>query len=405
MYNIKLYDYVPKPEPASSDKIVAAHYYPSWTKGQNGLNHEFDDLANYPERTPLMGYYEDKNPEVMDWEIKWALEHGINCFIYCWYRRKENVGKPVTREGLRLSQGLHDGFFNARYCNMMHFAIMFETLPRWGAADKEDLLNNVLPFWIENYFSRENYLKIDNKPVVFSYDGGRQLVNALGGDEGMSETLDACREVLKAHGFDGMLFCSQAYWSDTDRVKDAKKRGIDAVFEYHFDRIDAKDPDGDSLYKSQMDFNLHYMGKDSTAYIPSVCNFFDPEPRFTTMPFIEWTRNFWYADFKTYRRLLRSVKALSDAAPQDSLAHKMIMVDNFNEWDEGHFLLPSYKFGFKYLQCIREELTERDNTPDYRMPAQLGFGPYDTAWGGEAIDLSANNDRKLDDGEFTLYRE
>ena len=145
MYNIKLYDYVPKPEPAESGRIIAAHYYPSWTKGENGLIREFDDLHDFPDRTPLMGYYEDKNPEVIDWEIKWSLEHGINCWIYCWYRKKENMGKPVTVNDLRLGRGLHEGLFRARYCNMMKFAIMYEASMRWGGTDRRDMLENLLP--------------------------------------------------------------------------------------------------------------------------------------------------------------------------------------------------------------------------------------------------------------------
>ena len=81
MYNIKLTNYVPEPKPATSDRIVAAHYYAAWKKGAPGLHNGFDDLHTYPERTPLMGYYDEENPEVADWEIKWATEHGINCFI------------------------------------------------------------------------------------------------------------------------------------------------------------------------------------------------------------------------------------------------------------------------------------------------------------------------------------
>ena len=126
MYNIKLENYVPEPIPATPKCIVAAHYYPAWKKGTAGLHHGFDDLHNYPERTPLMGYYDGDSPELCDWEIKWALEHGINCFIYCWYRNKSNVGKPVTVSDLRLGETLHEGFFKARYCDRMKFAIMFE---------------------------------------------------------------------------------------------------------------------------------------------------------------------------------------------------------------------------------------------------------------------------------------
>jgi len=50
-----------------------------------------------------------------------------------------------------------------------------------------------------------------------------------------------------------------------------------------------------------------------------------------------------------------------------------MMIDNWNEWDEGHFVSPSVQFGFRYLQAIREELTARDNLPDYRTPQDLGL--------------------------------
>ena len=109
MYNIKLHDYIPEPNPVAPDRIVAAHYYAAWKYGAAGLHNGFNDLSeNFPENTPLMGYYDEENPEVSDWEIKWAVEHGINCFIHCWYRKKENEGKPVTVSDLRCGHGLHE---------------------------------------------------------------------------------------------------------------------------------------------------------------------------------------------------------------------------------------------------------------------------------------------------------
>ena len=56
------------------------------------------------------------------------------------------------------------------------------------------------------------------------------------------------------------------------------------------------------------------------------------------------------------------------------------MIDNWNEWDEGHYIAPSHEYGFRYLQAIREELTLRDNLPDYRMPQDLGLTGYNTSW-------------------------
>ena len=415
MYGIKLYDYVPRPEPAESGRIVAAHYYPSWTKGKNGLIKEFDDMHDFPDRTPLMGYYEDKNPEVIDWEIKWALEHGINCWIYCWYRKKENEGKPVTVDSLRLGQGLHEGFFNARYAPMMKFAIMYEASKRWGGTDREDMLTNLLPFWFDNYFEKENYLVIDNKPVLFVYDNGRQLWESMSAEEHKS-LLDECRAYAKKRGFDGMYIALQdPWWTYENRVTEARSRGYDWTFNYGAKvdgRIDVSSADA---LKSQLEFNKELMQAVPYEFNPTVGAFRDHEPRLYTLPYgggfpsptaWRYADALYYLNFEDYRTLLREVKALSDAAPADSIAHRLIMIDNWNEWDEGHYILPSYRFGFKHLQAIREELTERNNLPDYRTPEALGFGPYDEVWGGRDLDLSQDNDhKKLDDLPFRFYRK
>ena len=67
--------------------------------------------------------------------------------------------------------------------------------------------------------------------------------------------------------------------------------------------------------------------------------------------------------------------------PADSIGRKLIMIDNWNEWDEGHYVAPSHEHGFKYLQAIREELTERDNLPDYRTPQEIGLSDFNKSWG------------------------
>jgi len=74
------------------------------------------------------------------------------------------------------------------------------------------------------------------------------------------------------------------------------------------------------------------------------------------------------------------MKEISDNLPENAWARKMIMIDNWNEWDEGHFVAPSHKFGYKYLQAIREALTSCDNLPDYITPHDHGFSGYNTSW-------------------------
>ena len=49
MYNIKLSPTIPRPVPAESDRIVAAHYYGAWKKGAAGLH---EGLTIWQRNTP-----------------------------------------------------------------------------------------------------------------------------------------------------------------------------------------------------------------------------------------------------------------------------------------------------------------------------------------------------------------
>lgn len=92
----------------------------------------------------------------------------------------------------------------------------------------------------------------------------------------------------------------------------------------------------------------------------------------------------WKLTPKNWRILLEKVKNMADNMPETALGKRFIIMDNWNEWGEGHYIAPHLSGGFKYLQAIREVFTKRDNLPDYRLPETLGLGPYD-----KNIDLEA----------------
>ena len=389
MYNIKFNSYVPAPTPATSDRIVAAHYYAAWKKGAAGIHEGFNDLAkDFPDRTPLMGYYDEENPEVCDWEIKWASEHGINCFIHCWYRKPEYVGKPVKVEHLRCGHGLHEALFNAKFQKYMKFAIMYEASPRWGGTDEKDMVENLMPFWMETYFKRENYLVIDNKPVLFVYNQARLANECFKSVESQRETFDACREYAKKCGFDGMVFAVCNCSLPVDEKHDEYiERGYDFRFGYNSGYISPEDfySDEDDIINKQCEIFKNNLEADNTAFIPTPSCFCDASPRFTK----RWNdlgyefrkyANIWYLSPERYKDLLKKMKEISDSLPENAWARKIIMIDNWNEWDEGHFVAPSHKFGYKYLQAIREVFTKCDNLPDYITPRDHGFDGYNTSW-------------------------
>jgi hypothetical protein len=381
MFPKNFVDYVPKPEPVSSDYLIACHYFPGWNVHENGYS-GFSRITDFPERTPLMGYYDEADPEVSDWEIKWAVEHGINCFVYCWYRRWNNVGKPVTKNDINLAHQL-DALLKAKYSNMMKFAIMWEGDNAGVALDESDLLDNLLPFWVENYFKLPNYLKIDNKPVLFVYDWSFKVINYMGGEEKLKHALDAAREKIKEYGFDGIIFQVEYRYDDKAVLQMYKNAGFDNTFAYCWHTLERM-PSQEEVIDRQLYLMNNHLEFDKDFTIFTCSQSWDPYPwhRTNTERVRKITR--WKLTPNNWRKLLEKVKEMTDEMPDTALGKRFVMMDNWNEWGEGHYIAPHLSGGFKYLQAIREVFTKRDNLPDYRLPQQLGLGPYDSK-----IDLEA----------------
>ena len=401
MYGYKLHDYVPEPDPVHSDYTVCCHYYPGWKRVPNAIHNGFHDLHDYPERTPLLGYYDESSPEVFDWQIKWAVEHGINCFVHCWYRLRENEGLPVTQKDVRYGHSIHEAFMHARYKRYMKFALMWEC--DWGkASDRDDLLHNLLPFWVENYFSDETYLQIDQKPVLFIY-GVKKLIDRLGGIEAMREALAALREEIKRYGFSGIHVSAihsapdiherHRHWYSLD---DHKHMGFDSSFQYNWGIRTQEDitprqyeqylRDGCMLdpeivldfIEKQIARRIEY---DPDYTILTAASMLDSKPWFKIF---DLDPKGPYAQFRLspyeWKRELEMLKRMIDPLDKSNLSRRVIMLDNWNEWSEGHYLAPTLGTGFRYLQAVRDVLTHRDNLPDYRIPETLELGPYDAVW-------------------------
>ena len=263
---------------------------------------------------------------------------------------------------------------------------MFEASPRWGGTNESDMLENLMPFWMENYFKRENYLVIDNKPVLFVYQQQR-LSKCFQSAESQKETFDACREYAKQFGFDGMIFAACYHRPEREVHEDMMVRGYDLRFGYtsgYKSPCDFYDNE-DGIIDGQCDKLRQNLAIDDRRFVPTASCFWDPTPRYSK----RWcdlgyrfrdNSNIWYLSPEKFKELLKKMKAISDALPEDAWARKIMMIDNWNEWDEGHFVAPSHKFGYKYLQAIREVFTACNNLPDYRAPHDQGFCGYNTSW-------------------------
>ncbi|MHB1456731.1 MAG: glycoside hydrolase family 99-like domain-containing protein, partial [Armatimonadota bacterium] len=369
-FNLRFFDpqkieklpYIPTPKAVKTSMLVGAHNCPLWEADRISM---WDQVLKHPERTPALGFYAQENPEVSDWETKWAVEHGVSFFIYCWYRASQ--GEPVK---MNFGSAIHEGLFKSRYGNQMQFTIMWENQQRGvaGVSDEKDLMTNLLPFWIDDYFKRSNYLKVDNKPVLFIYRP-EFLIDDLGGIENVKSAFDKMRQACKDAGFDGLYILGEYRGLDANQLRLMKQLGLDYTFAYCWHVPDSPTPE--VAVKTQMKY---INDTQDMGIIPQVVT--------VSQAWSGWADegSIWKIPPTQFEGLLRQAKDFAQKLPADQLGSKMLLLDNWNEWGEGHYIAPYREYGFGYLDAVRKVFSDVPEKHTDLIPKDVGMGPYDTAY-------------------------
>jgi Glycosyltransferase WbsX len=371
---IKKESYVPIPVPLNTgDYFVGAFRCPLWGYNSRGGN-EWHPIVDYPERMPILGYYDERNPEVADWEIKFAVEHGISFFVDCWFRSKDNIGKPAKDT---LGYWINEALPNAKYKDFIKFALLWENGNNitTGISSESDLLNNLMPYWINNYFKRDNYLKFDNKPVFILYVY-ENFVSDLGGEKKAAQAITKMREVCKKAGFNGLILLAeyhQNFKKDLSKIKDL---GFDGVTSYHwpsFSNLGTKEEyannDSNMIFQQKCWGLLHH--KTGIHSIPTVSMGWDSSPWGNS-----YYKDSWHLSPENFGALSTKAMRFSDKYTHKDLG-KIIFLDNWNEYGEGHYIFPVRQYGFEYLDAIRA-IFEIEKGPVHfdLVPEDVKLGPY-----------------------------
>lgn len=363
---------VPSPRVVETDDfLVGAFRCPLWyEKTRPGC---WDPIKKYPERTPLLGYYNEADPEFVDWEIKYALEHGISFFFECWYREKNNLGKsPVVDV---LDHWLHEGFFNSQYRDLMKFAILWENINAIasGVESEDDLLKNLLPYWIENYFSKPNYLRVEGKPLflIYSYD---KFIKDLGGIEKAGMAISKMKKECKKAGLNGLYVMAEHHVPFDKDIRFLKELGFDAITSYHW-------PSFSGLMPVVPGTSAEIINYQETCW-PKLKEI-SSLPEITTIS-VGWNSEPWGNTYYKDKWLLTpdNFRILADKAKtyceekENTPVSKIIIIDNWNEYGEGHYIFPTRQYGFGYLEAIRNVFG--DDNPHHVdiLPEDIGMGPY-----------------------------
>jgi len=363
-----------KPQ-ANDNYYVAAYIWPSchddpvgrkilWPEGigeweviKKG-NPRYD--GHYQPKQPLWGYEMDNDPKVVEKWIDAAINHGINVFIYDWY---------WFDNGPFLEGALNDGFLKARNNEKMYFYLMWanhdvkknywnyhlhgdDTSILWDAAVDWKNYTIIVDRVIKQYFNKPNYFKIEGQPV-FSIYGLEKLLETFGGSmEETRKALDYFRNEAKKAGLPGVHFQlsgGASLLSDEDALKRAElieAIGFNSVSLYN---MGGRNEDYLVYGSNSIKINEQLNETLNIPFFPCTSIGWDDTPRFPQYG-IKNTVHYNKSP-ESFATLLSKAKNYVDRHPNQP---KLMTINAWNEWVEDSYLLPDMKYGFSYLEAVKD---------------------------------------------------
>ena len=329
-------------------------------------------------RTPLLGELDESLPST--WEVynRLCKSSGIDVLLWDWYWYD---GKPCLHEALE------EGFLEADNRNDVKFACMWTNYP-WYILypTKQTNGQNAYPpsfdapdfsyeeafrslsYIVTRYFNQSNYWKIDGKPVICIWDA-RRLEQRLG-LAGVQRLFTELREFARKQGHAGIHFHITGFSS-----ANMKATGYNTVGSYNpldwiagrFQPNEIELPDygvaaADVAYKLWPEHHRDF----DIPYVPAIGAGWDSTPRYVK-PSVRPSKG----DRKAWPGctiFVNESPAAFKAFVQSSFAYlnrhpevpRFVTIACFNEWSEGHYLLPDNRFGYGMLNALGEAVGKRE---------------------------------------------
>lgn len=315
--------------------------------------------GHYQPKRPLWGYEMDNDPAVVEKWIRTALDYGVNTFVYDWYWFDHY---PY------LESALNDGFLKAPSNGKMEFFIMWANhdvkhnywnYHKWGedgsllwdgAIDPADwpvIVNRI----ISQYFTLPNYTKIDGKPVfaIFSVEN---FLESFSSPEEAAAAMDYLREEVVKAGFPGLHYMMMNGGGPTysearaARVREQMCLKPDSWAWYNMGGFDT---DYIKHCENSVKIREQWEGALGIPIFPTVSIGWDDTPRFPAKGENDVTR--FNHSPEVFEEYLRKAKDYADAHAETQ--PKFVMINAWNEWIEGSYLLPDEVYGFGWLEAVK----------------------------------------------------
>jgi Glycosyltransferase WbsX len=340
---------------------VGAFYFDGWAGPLSSFH--FDGLAHpgplgyFPQRRPLSGW-RDNTPEALEAQLRWAHEDGISFFVFDWFNDPAN-GVDVA----------HDNYLKLRDHDGVGFALMYVGNDQFGIP--LDQWPTVAEKWVTEDFLNPDYVRIDGKPLLVVYE----IANAAqlwGGAAGVNKGIDILQQTARQHGLPGVFVVgthqepaayTQDCFLDCGYDGDLLAQHWDALSKYTFNQ-DVKPVDGPIPYSqlaaAEESIWSRYAQQSAFRFIPSVPSGWDERSSNELVKDSSGVpRLFWFTRTPSeVGGLLRAAIDWVDRNPQMPVepapAPPVVLIEAWNELQEGAYVLPTDEDGYGYGQAIAQ---------------------------------------------------
>ncbi len=338
---------IPEPRPIRTRYNIGCYYFTGWS-----------DLGHWPkippmaERRPALGYYDERSPEAADWDIKWAVEHGIDHFVVLWYYHN---GKQRTRF-------IEDALLKARFLPYIKFCVMWcNARNPWWKFSEQDFVD-ITDYWIQNYFPHKQYRRDERgRPIAWMLQGWN-MIRHFGKETAVRLMRDA-EARARAAGFPGIhwIACQHGGKHIFDDPTDLREAGFEEWTAYNINGL--------STYP--------YPVVPAEAVVRAAPVIWEHIPVKPVLPiFCGWSSRWVGRDFtacygftpELFRKHLAQARRVLDRTAADS-----IVIDCWNEWGEGEILGPAAEYGFRLLEQIPEVFAPKERPRPVVVPEDVGL--------------------------------
>jgi hypothetical protein len=322
---------------------IGVYYYPGWKsdyinwKDLKGFPNSRSPGKSWPEREPLLGYYPEEEPWVAEKHIAWASQYGVTFFAYDWYW---DSSKPEYDHALK-------NYLQAKNKNKLKFSLLWAYHVAVLKTKKE--FDDMVVYWINNYFSQATYYRIEDKPALFIYSYDQLEANAKAIGESTKSLLASANNIAKQKGYKGIYFIITTNAKPSDDIEKLFQGiGFNAYTGWNYvESKGAQSDDYDVMVNGYLEYyNAAFQTAKRLPYIASASPGWDSRP---------WSgesavkRNNPTPD--KFARMLRGAKQLID---NNANLPKILMIEAWNEFGEGSYIEPTKKWGFGYLDAIKK---------------------------------------------------